>query len=397
MRKTALFLIVSSLVLAALACSIPGNPAPPPTAQPSNALPDLTISQGTITMQGYQGGCIEAQKPLITSICIQNIGNAAANGFIVQAGDKMKMTISSLDPGETTCFDTEGAIAGTPITVDALNSVAESVENNNSFTIPMPTAPAICTPVSDSGNQQPTETQAATPAQPAPTNVPATQDTRLHVDFNGITFSADKSLASMISPSVVPAEASEDPWGTPEHIEFQFIDYPLHDTFHEPRIIILSVDKFKVMNPNVGKIIDNLKTLLASKPQNPESIPFLPLFNAAEFMQAQVHYFNFQNGSGVRFVTQFGQAAWPINNNDMFYTYQGITNDGKYYISAILPVSHPSLPDPNTVSMDEAFINNYMTYVAQVEIDLNAQPPESFNPSLTIFDEMLQTFNITPP
>ncbi|MEO8354588.1 MAG: hypothetical protein ABI621_01610 [Chloroflexota bacterium] len=38
---------------------------------------------------------------------------------------------------------------------------------------------------------------------------------------------------------------------------------------------------------------------------------------------------NFQNGRGIRFLTQYAQYPAPINNHELFYHFQGLTNDGK--------------------------------------------------------------------
>ena len=54
-------------------------------------------------------------------------------------------------------------------------------------------------------------------------------------------------------------------------------------------------------------------------------------------------YLKFENGSGVRYLTMYGQGFAPINNHDLFYSFQGLTADGRYWVSVIMPVNHPSL------------------------------------------------------
>ena len=61
-------------------------------------------------------------------------------------------------------------------------------------------------------------------------------------------------------------------------------------------------------------------------------------------MHVQVQYLDFKSGTGVRFLTQFNNGMAPVNNHDLIYTFQGLTSDGKYYIAAVLPVTHPDLP-----------------------------------------------------
>jgi len=359
MKKHYLTLFLASIILTTLACVSTSTPNTQPTEQVSNGLPDLIISQGVVHMQGYAGGCVENYSELVSSICVQNVGNAPAGSFILQAGDTAKMTIPSLPPGETSCFDMQGNLSNTTISVDALNAIAESNENNNTFTIPNPTAPPLCTTTSSNQSESNTALPPTTVAQPTntpqptdttqPTSVP---DTRHHVNFNGIQFSADESLASLISPSVFPADTEDFPWALPEHTEFLFIDYPLPDTFHEPHILVIPINELVAMNSGAANTIAELGNMLINQPQN---------------------------------------------NKEMFYTYQGLTNDKKYYLSAILPVSHPYLPDPSTVTMDDAFYNYFQTYVGQIESELNDRPADSFYPSLEILDAMMQSFLITAP
>ena len=110
--------------------------------------------------------------------------------------------------------------------------------------------------------------------------------------------------------------------------------------------------------------------------------------------QSNIAYLDFQNGSGIRYLTQFGQAAYPINNYSLFYTFQGLTSDERFYIAAILPVSNPVLPDPETIEMDQAFYDAFPEYINDIELLLNEQTPESFLPNLVALDQLIQSLRI---
>jgi hypothetical protein len=211
-------------------------------------------------------------------------------------------------------------------------------------------------------------------ATPEPTEAP-TPD----VCFNTICFSYPEGEDYGAVPSVLPAELEMAWFAVPEHVDFTFYDYPLTDTFHKAHIAIYPV----------------------AEPEDPDKVPLvLPIFNAAQMITVQVEYLTFEDGSGVRFVSQYGQAAWPINNSDLFYAYQGLTDDGMYLISAILPVSHLSLPaDGDTFIGDEydAFINAYEAYLLDVESQLALESPLSFFPQLTDLDAMMESMQIESP
>ncbi len=219
--------------------------------------------------------------------------------------------------------------------------------------------------------------------------------------FNIACFSYPEGEDYGALPSVLPAELETEWWAVPGHDDFFLEDYPLVDTFHRAGIAIYPVDEFLEVNPSAAEMVAELEIFLALKPEDPEYVPFvLPIFNAAQMITVQVEYLSFEGGSGVRFVSQYGQAAWPVNNQDIFYAFQGLTDDGSYIISAVLPVTHPSLPaDGETVIGDEyeAFINAYETYLRDIESQLDLENPVSFFPKLTALDEMLETMQVDTP
>ena len=76
-----------------------------------------------------------------------------------------------------------------------------------------------------------------------------------------------------------------------------------------------------------------------------ETLPNVPFFNAEHIIAASIQLIKSQNGSGVRELTQYDQYPAPINNHELFYHFEGLTNDGKYYLIAILPITAPVLAE----------------------------------------------------
>jgi len=112
---------------------------------------------------------------------------------------------------------------------------------------------------------------------------------------------------------------------------------------------------------------------------------------------AGVAYLKFTNGSGVRYLTQYGQSFAPINNQSMFYTFQGITNDDMYYGSAIFPLSHPDLPaDGSQVPSGDyqTFADNFPKYILETETTLSNANASSFTPNLARLDALIQSLEI---
>ncbi len=279
-----------------------------------------------------------------------------------------------------------------------------------------------CGPAAPTTSQQPTQlaqpTQPSDPTQPAePTKLP--EPTHLpeptqppeptapatptfspegvhEVTFGNVRLLYNEDIApEVVCETVAPEELFPSDLGTiPEHVACKFPGYVLANTFHEPVIRVYPVAELESNVPSRSDIAALLKQLLQGRPEEPQDIPMLPIWNAGPMTRAQVAYLDFVGGSGVRFLTQYGQALLPINNHELFYTFQGLTSDGQYYISAILPVSHPSLPaDGSQVPNGDyyAFSENYATYIEQLRVQLNGELPDSFTPSLAQLDAMVQS------
>jgi hypothetical protein len=242
-------------------------------------------------------------------------------------------------------------------------------------------------------------------AEEEPTETPPTPTVTVEppdVNFEGISFSYDQTIARKITPAVVQGQNLGEqsmPGDTyPTYIEFSFEPYAVSDHFHEPKIIIYPVEEYRIINTYAANIIDNLQQTLIDKPGGSamSDLPFLPMWPAQQMFSAKVAYFDFQNGSGLRFLTMYGQALYPIDNINLFYTYQGITHDGRYYLCAVLPVINAGLPNDGTSLLEdyEAFIDNWDTYLTESMSWLEVETPQNFYPNLESLDEMMSSFNI---
>ena len=233
--------------------------------------------------------------------------------------------------------------------------------------------------------------QADTPptVHPTETSVPELPP-EPDIIFQGVSFSIPDSLADSVNAQEIPAQP-EGFGAQPAHLRFDLVGYALPGGYLDPVIKVFPVAEFKLVNEFAGQTLDNLQTLLDTQPPDPEGMPIPDFAGAAQFVGTQVHYVNFQNGRGVRYVSQWGQAAYPVGYPQLFYSFQGLSDDGLYYVHVVLSVDHPSLPDAETVTLDDAFYENFMAYAAEMEAQLDTQPPESFEPSLLLMDELVES------
>jgi hypothetical protein len=293
-------------------------------------------------------------------------------------------------------------VLGTMILSGCVTAISERTEGPR-FTVvapvtsvPAQTSEAAPTPATATAEPSATEEPTSTP-EPAPTEVSV--EVR-QVAYDGIRFTFDPAIAAEVVAKRVPPTKDPPQLREPGHIAFSLEEYALAGTFHAPRILVYPVAGYRTANAQVARTIDELQQLLVDRPTNPDSIPFLPLFPAGQMMRARVAYLDFQNGTGVRFLTQYAQAYLPINNHELFYTFQGLTDDGQNYVSAILPVAHPSLPANQKAYAGgdiHVLIRRFDAYIADVEADLATQDASSFVPGLDALDAMIQSLEVVPP
>ena len=156
----------------------------------------------------------------------------------------------------------------------------------------------------------------------------------------------------------------------------------------------------------VGPSVTRLQTLSAGGPAPvfagsfSEGLPLLPALNAGQVFFAHYLTLPFQSGNGIRYLTEYAQAFVPVNNYDVFYSFQGLTSDGQYWISVILPANHASLQangdDPPSGYTWDTFGAQYETYVTNAVNQLNTQADNTFTPGLVSLDALVDSITITP-
>jgi len=195
---------------------------------------------------------------------------------------------------------------------------------------------------------------------------------------------------------------------TPGHTVLKFEGYVLQGKSHEAEIYIYPALAYAQLVSGAFESIHRLDNILYAPggPMINDQLPAIPFFNAQQVFASNIQLISFQGGQGVRFVTEYAQYAASANNHDLFYHFQGVTRDGDYYIVAILPITAPELaetsdggaalpsggvPYPYFADPD-ADMQSYYTSVVDV---LNATPSESFGPTISQLDLLIQSMKIT--
>lgn len=195
---------------------------------------------------------------------------------------------------------------------------------------------------------------------------------------------------------------------TQGHIALNLEGYMLQNKLHEPQIYVYPALPYAELVPPAFESIHRLNNILydPNAPISADQLPIVPFFNAAQVFASNVQVMSFQNGRGVRFLTEYAQYAAPVNNHELFYHFQGLTNDGVYYVIAILPITMPALAETGDVAAappsggipypDISDPNaNLPGYYAAVTDLLNNTTSEIFTPNLTQLDQLIQSMSIT--
>ena len=89
-----------------------------------------------------------------------------------------------------------------------------------------------------------------------------------------------------------------------------------------------------------------------------------------------------------------------VTISDLIYAFQGLTDDGKYYVSAFMPVGTAALTETlemvTAAEKDEA-TNHFDAYLKRVTKTIETQKPADFKPGLNEVDAMLQSLDIKSP
>jgi hypothetical protein len=241
---------------------------------------------------------------------------------------------------------------------------------------------------------------------PTATSLPGTA-----VSFDRLSLVIPTGVAGGGSGTIVP-EATGDtvaPWDVaPEHIQFKLDGYALEGKLDQPEIYVYPAQAYAQLQErgSAAQSLERLRAVLAqSSMVNDKELPFVPFFNVTQTLAAQVKVIPFQNGRGVRMVTEYAMSRAIINNHELIYHFEGLTDDGQYYVIAILPVTAPGLPEdgqpgsvvpPGGVSVpDFNDMNaNWMGYYGEARQMLQGLEPGAYLPNLDQLDALIGSLTI---
>jgi hypothetical protein len=133
---------------------------------------------------------------------------------------------------------------------------------------------------------------------------------------------------------------------------------------------------------------------VSTPPGLPDRLPDEPFSDAGEGLCAKFRLCNFPEFHGFRLLTYYANGITGIGatNEELIYNFQGLTKDGRYYVSARLAVHHPALP--NDIDDPRAALNETEKAVEAEQKRVNSWKQESFVPPLQTLDDIISSVTI---
>lgn len=216
------------------------------------------------------------------------------------------------------------------------------------------------------------------------------------IEKEGFILKVPNQVANDIVVSNVLADNPEEGWpelALPARRVIGFEEYSILNHFHKPQIYVIPIQKMIEDGQHGGTVAINLQALLADPNfdlRQEGNLPFLPPFNAAQVFHVLEKRLDSDHNSGIRFLTLFSQGIVGVTNYEIFYTYQGISADGRYYIAAVLPVKSSLLSDTLLSNEDlDKIVDEYQDYIEGMTDLIRAENGGVVTPSLESLDAMM--------
>jgi len=236
------------------------------------------------------------------------------------------------------------------------------------------------------------------------------QDAPSAVSFNGVGFSFDPSLGTSVNITSVPAQSSADVKvgvAAPAHTAFAIYGSK-QETARPPRIgsgPVVRVYRVSDLSgyAEYSNALSSLQNLLSQQSDlttfmapstngtNLE-LPYLPAAEAGQPLRARAQYVSTPQVQGISYLTGFRQDVSAFAAKDFWYTFQGLSIDGQWYVSVVTPVKASMFPK-KVKAKDNNFKGaaEYNTYLTDAISKLNAGDDSAFSPPLTSIDGLVQS------
>ncbi|HTY57654.1 MAG TPA: hypothetical protein VMF59_02515 [Bacteroidota bacterium] len=234
------------------------------------------------------------------------------------------------------------------------------------------------------------------------------------VTYQNVSLAFDAGLAKDFVAETIPAVPLEEKTDKPDGVAPAHVLITLRDSYAAklkrdtesiyalPQIAVFPTrdpgdPRFDEEYPTMRGAVNDLSKLLSRRAGSvSEAIPFLPWADEHQLFIVKKRLVRFRNGRGVLFLTQYEQEESPVSNASLVYTFQGLTDDNAWYVSAVFPVAAQGLTPPPGEAGSAAFHAGYDAYIKRTTENLNRLPARRFTPHLLLLEEMIRSIKVGP-
>jgi hypothetical protein len=179
--------------------------------------------------------------------------------------------------------------------------------------------------------------------------------------------------------------------GQPARLRLHFDGEPLPASVNplQRQVLVYPLAAYRALFPAGEQVLLDqrvvaLRRLLGAQPEflDEMEIPILPDPESVQVFRARIRYLRFDGGTGVAFITRYG-AGGDAPAGPLVWTFQGVTDDGRYWISVFHPVHASGLPTTGPAYA--------------VARHLDAMHPDDFDPSPDTLAAMARTLRVREP
>jgi hypothetical protein len=244
--------------------------------------------------------------------------------------------------------------------------------------------------------------------------VPAqAQDGTRDVSLDGMGFTFDASIGTSVDVRQVPGQRPADVEGTPETADAPHLAYLVYGRRPEDArvrqgrrapVLVRMYPTAEMAGFAAADQMEQLSSILTERPDlssfmtigvegGGDLLPYLPVGPAPRALQARAAYVDAPEVSGVEYVTAFSFDASPFAATDFWYTFQGLSADGAWYVAVDAIIDASMFPDEVTAqdARETSDARRYARYLTESQATLDTADPSAFDPSLTSLQALVQS------
>lgn len=236
------------------------------------------------------------------------------------------------------------------------------------------------------------------------------------VEFQGVSFTYNPQIFGQVKTEEIADIKLKEETDKPDSVgpRHRLFTFYLATDYSPMQIAVYPINDFsKMYAVNKSSVqtmeneINDFKKVLKDKNHRNESkqIPFFQYRDAYQDFQVKVKHFPFSGGKGILFLTFWSTQYELPSNRQLRYIFEGVTDDGKYYVLAEMPAKVKFLSDESAQEYegykvpwgkfdDKIEMKRFASVTEKIGQRLDKLPQNEFQPQLNELEKIISTLKI---